>query len=325
MSLSNSTQLSETIDTYIHHCSPEPPTDKSVRSEFILDTGNVPSVDNCCGFQDFHKSDSETNEDVFYPQHLVSDIPVMAGSFSPSSVERILDKPADVHWDTELDPSILKISSVCDTHNAGAVSPPNGVPKLNGIEALSGIAVPIKNTKLAEIRSSSADTGNKPEPNYNSFAQLQNYPGNLFDIFGKVTKIPNFTLTDIRRQFESQIQEGSTELRMSEIVNCHSPSVAKKHYDIYTQSTRRALKLNGISNPHEGNDRDRYNEEMEKDDKKFSQVDAKATIVEVKERRRFRVDLSPKAITEEDILLILAAFEPSIIYGMYKETTKIKH
>ena len=257
MSLSNSTQLSETIDTYIHHCSPEPPTDKSVRSEFILDTGNVPSVDNCCGFQDFHKSDSETNEDVFYPQHLVSDIPVMAGSFSPSSVERILDKPADVHWDTELDPSILKISSVCDTHNAGAVSPPNGVPKLNGIEALSGIAVPIKNTKLAEIRSSSADTGNKPEPNYNSFAQLQNYPG-------KVPKIRNSTLTDIRRQFESQIEDGSIDLRKSEGVNCHSPSVAKKHYDIYTQSTRKALELNGISITYKPTGRDQYKEEIEK-------------------------------------------------------------
>ena len=99
MSLSGSAQQGRKSDTYIHHCSPDPPTDKSVPSEFILDTGNVPSVNKSSGFENYHKSELKTNEDVFCPQQLVSDTP--------------------------------------DTHVAGAVSVVEKVPRIDGIVALS--------------------------------------------------------------------------------------------------------------------------------------------------------------------------------------------
>ena len=159
--------------------------------------------------------------------------------------------------------------------------------------------------------------------NYNnsSLPPLKNYdgPGSLLRLVEKVTGIKNFTLKDTRKSLDSQIQNKESLKPHMKALNSHSLSVGSTYYD-ELDGARRTL-LNNSINKKEGSDLKRVSSEVDDDVKakraRNDQVDKQLLINQAEEylqneKKRKPKDLSPSALSKEDVTLLSDLFKNDV-------------
>ena len=158
-------------------------------------------------------------------------------------------------------------------------------------------------------------------------SRLQWSKGNLLDLFGKVTNIPRFKMTDLRKAQETVIQSRSDLAKIGKDLNCHNANVVPA-YD-HLSSTRRMIFVSTL-NDKEGSSSvaliDDDEDEVVKDHlKERKSRETEEGIKRKKEAKKFLeneklnkkvVDLTPYEFSEEILTFLQTIFVGFNLQGL---------
>ena len=158
-------------------------------------------------------------------------------------------------------------------------------------------------------------------------SRLQWSKGNLLDLFGKVTNIPRFKMTDLRKAQETIIQSRSDLAKIGKDLNCHNANVVPA-YD-HLSSTRRMIFVSTL-NDKEGSSSvaliDDDEDEVVKDHlKERKSRETEEGIKRKKEAKKFLeneklnkkvVDLTPYEFSEEVLTFLQTIFVGFNLQGL---------
>ena len=158
--------------------------------------------------------------------------------------------------------------------------------------------------------------------------------GSLLAVFASVVGISDFKMTSLRKASEGVIQSRSDLAQNTKDLNCHSASVARKHYDNMSASRRTVYNISLSASEGSNNNletvelsKEELEEKRKEEDRAQSRVreEAKAYLEAIKMEKKF-VDLSPSCLSESDIEFLRTLFDKDdISSGKKSYHSKIKY
>ena len=155
----------------------------------------------------------------------------------------------------------------------------------------------------------------------NQLSRLQRCPGSLVELFGKTVGLPDFKMTDARKQLEGVVQ-GSREAKNTKDINNHSSSVGSAVYDNTKQMRRSVFMMSSMAETESSCSVDKeevqnhYNLRVRGDKEARDEVESQASkFLDQRKKKKPVENLSPTSLKKEDISFMRKIFTDVDIKG----------